>query len=202
MAAESNTGFHYEDMNSALNWHAVSFQSGAISSLHEMAPMGNYVGLNNNISGMMYSGNSSIINNKPVISQAGNISGSSLLLDSDPGLKHDAGMAVEWGVDEQYKLEEGLVRYADEPSIMKYVKIAATLRDKNVRDVALRCRWMTRKRRKPEEHMVKKFNNRKDKPVESSSKQYLQSALTPRPSMATYSCMSNNLGKSHRILYD
>ncbi|XP_061346997.1 uncharacterized protein LOC133292584 [Gastrolobium bilobum] len=61
---------------------------------------------------------------------------------------------------------------------------------------------MTRKRRKPEEHMVKKFNNRKDKPVESSSKQYLQSALTPRPSMATYSCMSNNLGKSHRILYD
>lgn len=26
---------------------------------------------------------------------------------------------------------------------MKYIKIAATLRDKNVRDVALRCRWIT-----------------------------------------------------------
>lgn len=25
---------------------------------------------------------------------------------------------------------------------MRYVKIAATLRDKTVRDVALRCRWM------------------------------------------------------------
>lgn len=34
-------------------------------------------------------------------------------------------------------------RYADEPSIMKYIKIAATLPDKTVRDVALRCRWMT-----------------------------------------------------------
>lgn len=33
-------------------------------------------------------------------------------------------------------------RYADEPSIMRYIKIAATLRDKTVRDVALRCRWM------------------------------------------------------------
>lgn len=33
-------------------------------------------------------------------------------------------------------------RYADEPSIMRYIKIAATLQDKSVRDVALRCRWM------------------------------------------------------------
>lgn len=33
-------------------------------------------------------------------------------------------------------------RYADEPSIMRYIKIAAMLRDKTVRDVALRCRWM------------------------------------------------------------
>lgn len=33
--------------------------------------------------------------------------------------------------------------YADEPNIMKYIKIAATLRDKTVRDVAMRCRWMT-----------------------------------------------------------
>lgn len=33
-------------------------------------------------------------------------------------------------------------RYADETSIMKYIKIAAILQDKTVRDVALRCRWM------------------------------------------------------------
>ncbi|KAJ1427651.1 hypothetical protein SESBI_09539 [Sesbania bispinosa] len=200
MAAESNTGFHYGDMNSTLNWHAISFQPGAVSSMPEMVPMGSYFGLNNDTCGMMYSGNSNIINSNPVISQPANACGSSLLLDSVPGLKHDAGLAVEWSVDEQYKLEEGLVRYADEPSIMKYVKIAATLRDKTVRDVALRCRWMTRKRRKPEEHMVKKVNNRKDKPMESSSKQYLLPALTP--SMDTYSLISHRTDKSQRIRYD
>ncbi|XP_019460800.1 PREDICTED: uncharacterized protein LOC109360388 isoform X3 [Lupinus angustifolius] len=159
MAAKSNSGFDYDDMNSALNQHAISFQFGdGMSSLSEMVPM-------------------------------------------IPGLKHDAGLAVEWSVDEQYKLEESLVQYADEPSILKYIKIAASLRDKTVRDVALRCRWMTRKRRKQEEkNLVKKFNNRKDKPVESSPKQYLQSALPP--SMATYSCMPHHIDKSHRILYD
>ncbi|PNY05400.1 hypothetical protein L195_g001851 [Trifolium pratense] len=237
MAAESNSGFHYGDMNSSLNWHAISFQSGAVSSLPEMVPMGNYFGLNNDTSG--------------------NASGCSLLVDSVPGLKHDAGLAAEWSVDEQYKLEEGLLnffrilypcvtqhplygrysgcygcyiklpracpvaatgrsaivfhcitlvfflffssfmaRYADEPSIMRYVKIAASLRDKTVRDVALRCRWMTRKRRKSEDHMLKKANNRKDKPVESSPKQYLQPVVT------TYSCIPHHMDRSQRIVYD
>ncbi|WJX10533.1 hypothetical protein P8452_01242 [Trifolium repens] len=201
MAAESNTGFHYGDMNSSLNWHAISFQSGAVSSLPEMVPMGNYFGLNNDTSGMMYSGNSSIVNgNSHVISQQGNSSGCSLLVDSVPGLKHDAGLAAEWSVDEQYKLEEGLLKYANEPSIMRYVKIAASLRDKTVRDVALRCRWMTRKRRKSEDHMLKKANNRKDKPVESSPKQYLQPVVTP--SVATYSCIPHHMDRSQRIVYD
>ncbi|KAK7308463.1 hypothetical protein VNO77_42069 [Canavalia gladiata] len=201
MAAGSNTGFYYDDMGSALNWHAISFQSGAVSSMPEMVPMGNYFGLNNNTCGMMYSGNSSIISNvsNTVISQPGNASGSSsLLLDSVPGLKHDAGLAVEWSVDEQYKLEEGLAQYADEPSMMRYIKIAAKLHDKTVRDVALRCRWMTRKRRKSEEHMAKKINIRKDKPVELSSKQYLQSTLTP--SITTYSRISNHVDKNQGIL--
>ncbi|KAF7809376.1 uncharacterized protein G2W53_036119 [Senna tora] len=161
MAAGSNSGFHGEDIGSAFSRHAISFQSSAINSLSEMVPMGNYFGLNNS-SGMIYPGNSSIINSNPVISQANNSSGSSLLLDSVTGLKHDTGLAVEWSVEEQYRLEEGLAKYADEPSIMRYIKIAATLPDKTVRDVALRCRWMTRKRRKPEEHNVgKKVNNRK-----------------------------------------
>ncbi|OIW01866.1 hypothetical protein TanjilG_07161 [Lupinus angustifolius] len=163
MAAKSNSGFDYDDMNSALNQHAISFQFGdGMSSLSEMVPMSNYFGLKNGSSGMMYSVNSSTINNNPMIAEACSTRGSSLVHDSVPGLKHDAGLAVEWSVDEQYKLEESLVQYADEPSILKYIKIAASLRDKTVRDVALRCRWMTRKRRKQEEkNLVKKFNNRK-----------------------------------------
>ncbi|XP_042503755.1 uncharacterized protein LOC122080925 [Macadamia integrifolia] len=75
-----------------------------------------------------------------------------------------------------------IIRYADEPSIMRYIKIAATLRDKTVRDVALRCRWMTKeksgKRRKPEDHYTgKKMKDRKEKLVESSSK----ASLPPVP---------------------
>ncbi|KAL3510117.1 hypothetical protein ACH5RR_029518 [Cinchona calisaya] len=80
-------------------------------------------------------------NNNLGISQPASSLGS-LLLETVPGLKHEAGLAVEWSVEEQYKLEEGLVKFADEPTIMKYIKIAAVLQDKTVRDVALRCRWM------------------------------------------------------------
>lgn len=114
MAAQSNAGFHNEDIDSILNRHAISFQpGGAINRLSEMVPMGNYFGLSSS-SGMIYSGNSSIINSSnPVMgqmSQAGNLSSSSLLLDSVPGLKHDTGLAVEWSVDEQYRLEEDLAR--------------------------------------------------------------------------------------------
>lgn len=111
MAAESNTGFHRDEtLSSALNRHAISFQSTATTSSSEMMTMGNYFGVNN-ASAIMFSGNSSVVNNNnnhPVISQATNSSGS-LLLDTVPGLKHDAGLAVEWSVEEQFKLEEGLV---------------------------------------------------------------------------------------------
>ncbi|XP_022146344.1 uncharacterized protein LOC111015579 isoform X2 [Momordica charantia] len=201
MAAESNTGFHCnETLSSALNRHAISFQSTATTSSSEMMTMGNYFGVNS-ASAIMFSGNSSVVNNNnnnhhPVISQAANSSGS-LLLDTVPGLKHDAGLAVEWSVEEQFKLEEGLVRFADEPSILRYIKIAATLRDKTVRDVALRCRWMTRKRRKPEEHIGKKVNNRKDKLVESSLK-INSTPSAPGPSMGAYSHMTPHMNRKER----
>ena len=126
MAAESNTGFHLEGtLGSALNRHAISFQSGAINSgcTTDMIPMGmgSYFGINTSTtsSSLMLPGSSSLISNNTspggsgsggiVRTQAGNSSASSsLLLDSVPGLKHDAGLAVEWSVEEQYKLEEGL----------------------------------------------------------------------------------------------
>lgn len=199
MATESNTGFHCEEtLSSALNRHAISFQSGAINSTCEMLPMANYYGVNSSAAapaGIVFSGSSSLISNNPVISQAGNSSSGSLLLDSVPGLKHDAGLAVEWSVEEQCKLERGLVEYASEPSIMKYIKIAALLRDKTVRDVALRCRWMMRKRRKPDELIVgKKVNNRKDKLVETSSKTNL--ASVPAFDVAGYPFIMNHVGQS------
>ncbi|KAH0764739.1 hypothetical protein KY285_000610 [Solanum tuberosum] len=116
MAAESNTGFHHQSL---------SFQSGAIgSSSSEMMLMGNYyssLGMNFNVNnngggrGMLHSGNPSVItsgvrsSSNPGMSQSGSCS-SSFLIDSVPGLKHDTGLAVEWTVEEQYKLDEGLIK--------------------------------------------------------------------------------------------
>lgn len=199
MAAESNTSFHREDtLRSALHQHAISFQSGAVNSTSEMIPMGNYYGMDSSTGNLMFCESSSIIStSSPATTPAGNSSGS-LLLDSVPGLKHEAGLAVEWTEEEQYKLEEGLVKFKDEPSIMRYIKIAAMLRDKTVRDVALRCRWMTRKRRKQEEsHLGRKGNYRKDKFGESSSKANLPS--TSIATTAAYSFPINQIDQHQHV---
>ena len=37
----------------------------------------------------------------------------------------------------------GTLRFSSEASIIRYAKIAMKLQNKTVRDVALRCRWMT-----------------------------------------------------------
>ncbi|EEF43739.1 uncharacterized protein LOC8275351 [Ricinus communis] len=205
MAAESNSGFYA--LASALNRHAISFQSEAINSSSEMIPMAsgsNYFGMNNTAttsSSVMLPGGANSTTLPPPGIPHVNSCASSLLLDSAPGLKHDTGLAVEWSVDEQIILEEGLSKFADEPSIMRYIKIAATLRDKTVRDVALRCRWMTRKRRKADEYNLgKKVNNRKDKLVESSSKMNVPSALPQN--MALYPLMMHHPDQGEPLSFE
>ncbi|XP_035823672.1 uncharacterized isoform X5 [Zea mays] len=90
-------------------------------------------------------------------------------------LKYSAPLAVEWSYPELQLLNDGLNKYANEPGIMKYIKIAATLPDKTVRDVAMRCQWMAARkeatrRRKPEErYLGKKIKDRKDKMAQPSS---------------------------------
>ncbi|XP_076950554.1 uncharacterized protein LOC143623567 [Bidens hawaiensis] len=121
-----DSGFHRDQtLSFGPKRHTISFQSSG-----EMI-------MNN-----MLSGNSGMVNSG--LSRHGQIGnlGASGVSNSVPGLKHDASLAVEWSGEEQCKLEEGFSIYADEPNIMKYIKIAATLPDKTVRDVALRCRWM------------------------------------------------------------
>ncbi|OQU85355.1 uncharacterized protein LOC110434662 isoform X2 [Sorghum bicolor] len=100
-------------------------------------------------------------------------------MSTDPNnygnLKYSAPLAVEWSYPELQLLSDGLNMYANEPGIMKYIKIAAMLPDKTVRDVAMRCQWMAARkeatrRRKPEEHYPgKKIKDRKDKMAEPSS---------------------------------
>ncbi|KAH9658850.1 hypothetical protein KPL70_023646 [Citrus sinensis] len=176
--SESNLMAEEDSLNRR---NVISFQSGAVNSSSEVMMMmmnpcaSSTAGMNLNTN-MVFPGNSSLIGNSSLASAPGFVqaaanSSSTSLSVSIPGLKHDAGLAVEWTVQEQYKLEQGLLNYADEPNIMKYIRIASTLQDKTVRDVAMRCRWMTRKRRKAEEHYLgKKVNNRKDKLVELNLK--------------------------------
>lgn len=109
MALEPNiSGFRGDDM---MRMHDISFQSGALSSSSDMiAPMvGHYFGIN----GGVFSGNSCTIKNSPGMGQAcvGSSSSGGFLLDTVPGLKHDAGLAVDWTADEQWKLDEGIKRY-------------------------------------------------------------------------------------------
>ncbi|KAJ8564842.1 hypothetical protein K7X08_001302 [Anisodus acutangulus] len=192
MAAE-NSGFHQQALS---------------SQLMLMSDYYSHIGMNFDVNnsgvgggGMLFSGNPTMINNNntssnsqsPRTSQYGSCS-DSFLIDTVPVLKHDTGLAVEWTVEEQYKLDEGLIKFADEPRIMKYINIAATLRDKNVRDVALRCRWITRKRRKQEDYSLgKKLKDRKDKSAEMSSKSSASASLM---SLAPYSLSMNHHGHS------
>lgn len=53
---------------------------------------------------------------------------------------------VEWSPQEQSILEDGLQKYSTEHTpLAKYIKVAAELANKNVRDVALRVQWMKSK---------------------------------------------------------
>lgn len=183
-----DTGFHHQQPF-ALNQQAISFQSSARGSKSEMIMMGDFHGMNGT-AGMLFSGNSDTVNSSSTFTRTGT-SCDSLVVDSVPELKHRGSLAVEWSVEEQYKLEEALPQYANEPGVIRYVKIAATLRNKTVRDVALRVRWLARKRRKHEElNTGKKLKDKKDKLVESTSKPSIPSISTFN--VAPFSVLMNN----------
>ncbi|PIA64136.1 hypothetical protein AQUCO_00201435v1 [Aquilegia coerulea] len=202
MAADSNMVFNNDMiLASGMNSRAISFQSGSMNGESGMIPFGNSSGINNT-AGIIFSGNSNKVNDTRGRgrSATGNSSASSHLFESVPGIKQDAGFAAEWSVEEQAKLEEGLVKYANEPNVMRYVKIAASLRDKAVRDVALRCRWMTNesgKRRKQEHYSGRKMKDKRETLLESS----LKANTTPvQPhNMATYSLMMHHMDPNNTL---
>ncbi|XP_033131196.1 uncharacterized protein LOC103831233 isoform X2 [Brassica rapa] len=170
MATRSSSGFPHESIN---------FQSLSSS---EMIPMGPYFGRSGSLLGM------NMISNV----QNGNSSNSSI--DSGSGIKPETSLASEWSTEEQLKLEVGLEKYKDKPSIMKYIKIAATLPEKTVRDVALRCRWMTRKRRKAEEfNCGKRISSSKDKQtgLSSSILSILPDSMASYPFLMPFTSSSN-----------
>ncbi|VVA96831.1 unnamed protein product [Arabis nemorensis] len=88
-------------------------------------------------------------------------------------LRHNPGISVDWTHEEQSLLEDLLAKYSSESTIVRYAKIAMKMKDKTVRDVALRCRWMTRKengKRRKEDHSSRKSKEKKEKTTDSSAK--------------------------------
>ncbi|XP_028548451.1 uncharacterized protein LOC110108083 isoform X2 [Dendrobium catenatum] len=202
MAADSNMSFHNGVFPSSFcNQVVVSFQSGAVNGTAGVVQGGiNNSGGISSSSGMVRAGNpSSILNNTSSMMLQGN-SQSSLFLEPMAGLKHDTGLAVDWSYKEQAILHHGLIKYADQPSILKYIKIAALLPEKTVRDVALRCRWMSRKesdkRRKLEEFYTgKKLKDRKEKMVNSSTMENIHQG-----NVAGYPFMMHQVNHNNQLL--
>ncbi|AEE74564.1 Homeobox-like domain superfamily [Arabidopsis suecica] len=103
-------------------------------------------------------------------------------------LRHNPGISTDWTLEEQSLLEDLLVKYATEPSVFRYAKIAMKMKDKTVRDVALRCRWMTKKengKRRKEDHSSRKSKDKKqEKATDSSAKS--SSHLNVHPNGPSY----------------
>ncbi|XP_051208519.1 uncharacterized protein [Lolium perenne] len=148
--------------------HVVSFQTSAITNGPGAMPvcLDTSSGMNGNLAMLNTTSSTVVSTGSP-----------NMISDSSQSLKYGGPMAVEWSYPELQMLNDGLHKYASVPGIMKYIKIAAMLPEKTVRDVAMRCQWMAEKqntrRRRTEEHYVgRKIKDRKaisqDKMVESS----------------------------------
>ncbi|KAE8663257.1 hypothetical protein F3Y22_tig00112989pilonHSYRG00053 [Hibiscus syriacus] len=100
----------------------------------------------------------------PSIRTAAEAHRQAVLADTLSALRHNPGISVNWTPDEQLTLEDLLAKYASDSTIVRYAKIAMELKDKTVRDVALRCRWMTKengKQRKEDHSSARKIKDKK-----------------------------------------
>ncbi|KAL3649236.1 hypothetical protein CASFOL_005639 [Castilleja foliolosa] len=88
-------------------------------------------------------------------------------------LRHNPGLSLDWSPEEQSVLEDLLEKsapvYASESNIVRYAKISQALRDKTVRDVALRCRWMSKKEsgKRRKDDNSRKSKDKKEKVTDS-----------------------------------
>ncbi|KAI3973291.1 hypothetical protein MKX01_020666 [Papaver californicum] len=124
------------------------------------------------------------------------------------GLKHAPvpGLALKWTPEELTTFEEGLTKYAVDTFLVRCAKIATELPDKTARDVALRCRWMTKKengkRRKDDHNPSRKSKDRKEKTADPSTKS--ASHLAARPNVPPYALpmmpMDNDDGISFKAI--
>lgn len=154
-----------------------------------MAASANPVGNNNNQEGSSAAQKSTA--NGVSVNSSNNGGNSPAVIDTSQtasALRHNSGISTEWTPEEQSILEDLLAKYASDSAVNRYAKIAKQLKDKTVRDVALRCRWMTKKengkRRKEDHNSARKNKDRKEKASDSSAKS--SSHLAARPNGPSY----------------
>ncbi|KAK3039835.1 hypothetical protein RJ639_028228 [Escallonia herrerae] len=131
-----------------------------------MAASANPAANNNNQEGGSAHGNGATSNGMAVPEN-------SVVGPTQAALRHNPGLSVEWTSDEQSLLDELLAKYASDSVIVRYAKIAMQLKEKTVRDVALRCRWMTKKengKRRKDDHSSRKNKEKKEKVADLSAK--------------------------------
>ncbi|KAL3507060.1 hypothetical protein ACH5RR_032442 [Cinchona calisaya] len=93
------------------------------------------------------------------------------------------GISMDWTPEEQAILDEGLKKHATESNIARYAKIALLLKNKAVRDVALRYKWMMKRdfsRRRKDDLSLRKSKERVEKvtgPSAMSSRAVMQPAI-------------------------
>ncbi|XP_042452319.1 uncharacterized protein LOC122036928 isoform X2 [Zingiber officinale] len=189
MSADQNLSFHYGGAlpPSFNNQNVVPFQPAAMSNAAGLISEGMYASDGvSNMGGMILPGHPVTQSyTSSVLSLPGNLS-RNIILDPVPPLKLSPAATANWALEELYVLRQGLIEHATEPTnIMKYIKIAAKLPEKTVRDVAMRCRLIakeTGKRRKLRSYCLEK----KEKVAFSSS-------LSTAPSVQTESTTSFSL---------
>ncbi|CAN4093530.1 unnamed protein product [Withania somnifera] len=119
-------------------------------------------------------------------------------------LRHNPGLSVDWTPDEQSLLEELLAKYATESNISRYAKIAMQLKDKTVRDVALRCRWMSKKeigKRRKDDHNSRKNKDKKERVTDSMPKSTHVATRTNGPPYAqSVMSMDSDDGISYKAI--
>ncbi|MBA0854343.1 hypothetical protein Goshw_029268 [Gossypium schwendimanii] len=143
--------------------------------------------------------------------------------DTQSALRHNPGISLDWTPEEQTMLEDLLFKYTSDSTIVRYAKIAMQLKDKTVREVALRCRWMTSScvkgcicadfiggrtqnlkkengKRRKEDHSARKNKDRREKGTDTSAKSTPH--LTTRPNGPSYALPMIPMDNDDGILYE
>ncbi|KAG6537066.1 hypothetical protein ZIOFF_002147 [Zingiber officinale] len=144
MAADSNMGSYQANLPPSFHHPLmVSFQSGARNSSRGLSPDEVCsLGGNNSMVGMFNSLGSGLINHMDATTSV-QYSAGSMLREPVPGFTHVSGSPAYWLQEEIEILHIGLIKYSHLVGIRKYTMISFMLPKKTIRDVALRCQWIT-----------------------------------------------------------